>query len=169
MFTSSGTIAIRAHQRDDHVIVSVSDTGIGIAAEYLTTIFEEFRQLEGTTNRCYEGTWPGSGDLPQAGPAARRRAAGREPARCRPRPSPSACRSGPQAPAQEGSATLATSSSAGLPVLVVDDDPTTIEIVAAYLEHEGYAVYGLTDSRRVLAEARALRPAAIILEVLDAA
>jgi CheY-like chemotaxis protein len=63
-------------------------------------------------------------------------------------------------------ATLATASSAGIPVLVIDDDPAAIEIVAAYLDQDGYAVYGLTDSRRALEAARQLQPAAIILDVL---
>ncbi len=147
------------------MIISVSDTGIGIASEYLTTIFEEFRQLEGTANRRYEGTGLGlaicrklvqlhGGELwvestPDVGSTFTFSL-------------PLALRT----PAVVGCATLATSSSTGIPVLVVDDDPTTIEIVAAYLEHDGYAVYGLTDSRPVLAEARALRPAAIILDVM---
>jgi signal transduction histidine kinase/CheY-like chemotaxis protein len=164
-FTSSGTITVRAHQQGDQVVLSVSDTGIGIAAEHLTTIFEEFRQLEGSANRRYEGTGLGlaicrrlvqlhGGDLwvesmPEVGSTFAFSL-------------PSVAR----APEQQVCATLASSSSTGIPVLVVDDDPTTIEIVAAYLEHEGYAVYGLADSRRVLAEALMLRPAAIILDVL---
>jgi signal transduction histidine kinase/CheY-like chemotaxis protein len=164
-FTSSGAITVRAQQQGEQVVLSVSDTGIGIAAEHLTTIFEEFRQLEGSANRRYEGTGLGlaicrrlvqlhGGDLwvestPEVGSTFAFSL-------------PSVAR----APEQLVCATLASSSSTGIPVLVVDDDPTTIEIVAAYLEHEGYAVYGLADSRRVLAEALALRPAAIILDVL---
>ena len=49
---------------------------------------------------------------------------------------------------------------------MIDDDPAAIEIAAAYLGREGYAVYGLTDSRNVLDEARTFQPSVILLDVL---
>src|SRR5690606_9456450 len=55
-FTSQGHIIVRATRHDTHVIISVSDTGIGIALEDQEVIFEEFRQLEGQSNRRYDGT-----------------------------------------------------------------------------------------------------------------
>jgi CheY-like chemotaxis protein len=53
----------------------------------------------------------------------------------------------------------------GIPLLVIDDDPSAIEIIATYLENDGYKVYGLNDSRYVLKEARHMKPSAIILDV----
>jgi len=41
---------------DDHVKIKIEDSGIGIPAEKLPYIFEEFRQLDGSTSRQYEGT-----------------------------------------------------------------------------------------------------------------
>lgn len=38
------------------LLFSVSDTGIGISEENKNIIFEEFRQLDGTTTRKYSGT-----------------------------------------------------------------------------------------------------------------
>ena len=43
--TKSGEINISAEQRDDHVAVSVHDTGSGIPSEYLPHIFDKFVQV----------------------------------------------------------------------------------------------------------------------------
>jgi signal transduction histidine kinase len=152
-FTHSGAITVRAHQQGSQLIISVSDTGIGIAPEDLTTIFEEFRQLEASANRRYEGTGLGlaicrklvklhGGDLwvestPNVGSMFSFNL-----------PIVS------QLPSQDAHATLASATDTGIPLLVVDDDPLSIEIIATSLEDEGYAVYGLTDSRANAAASR---------------
>ena len=51
-----GTIGLKAGRRDRAVEISVSDTGIGIAAEDQVTIFEEFRQVGSDETRKQEGT-----------------------------------------------------------------------------------------------------------------
>ncbi|GAB4481558.1 MAG: hypothetical protein Kow00124_29450 [Anaerolineae bacterium] len=40
----------------DHVLIRVRDTGIGIAPEDQLMIFDEFRQVDGSSTRQYEGT-----------------------------------------------------------------------------------------------------------------
>lgn len=55
-FTHTGSVTILIYGEDDCLVVQVEDTGIGIAPEYLDTIFEEFRQADGSTSRSYEGT-----------------------------------------------------------------------------------------------------------------
>jgi signal transduction histidine kinase len=55
-FTEAGSVTIRARQIETAVVLSVTDTGVGIAPEALITIFEEFRQVDGESNRRYEGT-----------------------------------------------------------------------------------------------------------------
>ncbi|MGI6209799.1 MAG: ATP-binding protein [Anaerolineae bacterium] len=47
-FTDSGEIRVSARLTRDEVIVSVSDTGPGIPADKLETVFGEYEQLEGT-------------------------------------------------------------------------------------------------------------------------
>jgi signal transduction histidine kinase len=51
-----GRIGIAARQADGAVEISVSDTGIGIAAEDQPKIFEEFRQVGGDSAKKIEGT-----------------------------------------------------------------------------------------------------------------
>jgi signal transduction histidine kinase/response regulator RpfG family c-di-GMP phosphodiesterase/HAMP domain-containing protein len=55
-FTETGSVEILARQVGDELHVAVSDTGIGIAANQLSHIFEEFRQADDTTTRKYGGT-----------------------------------------------------------------------------------------------------------------
>jgi signal transduction histidine kinase len=51
-----GRIVINARQVDGSVEISVSDTGIGIAAEDQPKIFEEFRQVGSDNAKKVEGT-----------------------------------------------------------------------------------------------------------------
>ena len=45
-YTESGTITVAARETDGEVMISVSDTGIGIAEEDLPKVFEAFERLE---------------------------------------------------------------------------------------------------------------------------
>ena len=55
-FTEQGSVTVSAVDRNGHVEITVKDSGIGISSKDLKTIFEEFRQSDGTTTRKYEGT-----------------------------------------------------------------------------------------------------------------
>ncbi|WP_445178455.1 response regulator [Pseudomonas sp. McL0111] len=56
-FTEQGTVSLTiTGQPDDRIAFIVRDSGIGIAADQQESIFEAFRQADGTTNRKYGGT-----------------------------------------------------------------------------------------------------------------
>ncbi|MGB3091285.1 MAG: GAF domain-containing protein, partial [Chitinophagaceae bacterium] len=48
-FTDKGTVTCRAYQEKDELIVSISDTGIGIAPGDYGAVFEQFKQVGGDT------------------------------------------------------------------------------------------------------------------------
>ena len=56
-FTESGSVEVRVWEiSPTQLVISVKDTGIGIAESDIDQIFEEFRQVDQTTTRKYPGT-----------------------------------------------------------------------------------------------------------------
>ena len=55
-FTERGKISIRAACEDNHVLISVKDTGIGIPHDHLDSVFQEFTQVDTSTTRKAGGT-----------------------------------------------------------------------------------------------------------------
>ena len=48
-FTDTGSVSCRVYRKNEEVIVSISDTGIGIAEEDFAAVFEQFKQVGGDT------------------------------------------------------------------------------------------------------------------------
>jgi signal transduction histidine kinase len=55
-FTTSGEIRLSVSVIDEHVIYRVEDTGIGIPEEMHQHVFDEFRQVDGSTTRRFGGS-----------------------------------------------------------------------------------------------------------------
>ena len=51
-------------------------------------------------------------------------------------------------------------------ILVIDDEPSIINLVSAYLKPEGYEVYTAADGNAGLKAARAFKPDLIILDLM---
>ena len=55
-FTEKGSVTLRIAAKDDHALVSVKDTGIGISESHIPIVFEQFRQVDGSMERVIGGT-----------------------------------------------------------------------------------------------------------------
>ena len=55
-FTHTGSVTVEATATGERVHIDVADTGIGIRAEDIATIFEDFRQVDQSHTREYGGT-----------------------------------------------------------------------------------------------------------------
>ena len=55
-FTETGSVKVEVRHQGEDLIVSVTDTGIGIPADQQETIFEPFTQVDGSKSRKFGGT-----------------------------------------------------------------------------------------------------------------
>ena len=147
-----GRVQVRLERINSHVEIIVSDTGIGIPADFLPHAFERFRQGDSRFSREYSGLGLGlaiardlvhlhggtihaSSEGPDKGSTFRVTLPlmiGHEDAE------PEARREHPGAPRRELAAPDADL--AGLHILVVDDDPDATTLMRAVLERAGASV-----------------------------
>ncbi len=55
-FTASGEVRLSVEARNGHVVYRVEDTGIGIPEPMRQAVFDEFRQVDGSSTRRYGGS-----------------------------------------------------------------------------------------------------------------
>jgi len=156
--------------------LAVVDTGVGIAPEEQAVVFDEFRQVGGGGQRS-----EGSG----LGLALTRRLVEAHGGRIELESTPGVgSRFTVVLPAVDATGaaveeTVRTAAAAGAPVaaaglaeavrpsvLIVEDDPSAVRLLHAYLEPEGYRVRVAPDGEQALLDVRIERPAAILLDVL---
>jgi PAS domain S-box-containing protein len=170
-FTTAGTITITARHHDGAITMAVTDTGIGIPAEALEHIFEEFRQVDSSTTRQYGGTGLGlsiSRRLAQllGGDITVQSAVGVGSTFTVTLPlhyngAPVGTRVA-TIPSHEESI---SSSESDKIILAIDDDPDVIYLLRESLTEAGYHVVGATSAEEGLQQARTLRPLAIMLDI----
>ncbi len=55
-FTEKGYVNLSMQIKDNNLLVTVRDTGVGIKPEHVPIVFEQFRQIDGSLNRSVGGT-----------------------------------------------------------------------------------------------------------------
>ena len=167
-FTEHGTITVQVRADDERMLISVSDTGIGIPEDQLESIFEEFTQVDASTTRKVGGTGLG---LPisrhfvdmHKGRIWGESTPGRGSTFFISLPlKPSAEKDEVEGPAQEEQPGPHDKKL----ILAIDDDPGVLTLYRRFLEKQDYHIVGVTHSRNVVAQAKEHAPVAILLDVL---
>ncbi|MDX2456546.1 MAG: response regulator [Gammaproteobacteria bacterium] len=182
-FTHDGTITVHVDRTTqagvDWMTFDVSDTGIGIAADKIEYVFEEFSQADGSTTRDYGGTGLGLAisrrfcELLGGGLSARSEVGNGSVFTIRvPAILPGTNK---QFPPADTTSTLAETglealreggAQVGATILVIDDDPEALEIIERFLAKDGFSVITAGSGEQGLRLARECQPAAITLDVM---
>ncbi len=162
-FTREGGITVHAdnHAVDGMTRFYVRDTGIGIPEDKLDLVFEEFRQIDGSSTRKYQGTGLGL--------AITRRLVEMHGGRlwlesevdvgttfyltfpaAETKPLPKTAPLKPKQPV----------------ILVIDDDPAALAMLSDYLSSNGYNIVSAGSGPEGLARARDLHPDLIMLDAM---
>ena len=184
-FTPAGAVEVSAKVRDDWLDLTVSDTGAGISAERLETIFESFSQGDGSAAREQGGTGLGLAISRQlaklhGGNINVTSAVGvgsqftlslplspttREMLTLESRPDEAVSRILPDVELNRRTAGAGARSSAGadLRVLVVDDEPVNVQALVNFLTLAKYDVVTAADGQEALDLLAGERPCDIVL------
>jgi len=169
-FTNKGSVTVSASSDTEKVYIKVKDTGIGISNKDLPHIFDEFRQVDGSSSRMYEGTGLGLAIAYKAakilgGDMSVESVSGKGTTFTVTLPIK-----------WEGEASIYEPIIAGPPsetigagqktVLVVDDEPNVVLMISEYLTGEGYNTITATSGKKALELAETHRPFAITLDVI---
>jgi signal transduction histidine kinase/CheY-like chemotaxis protein len=175
-FTERGTVTIAARRGieagREWVTLAVADTGIGLTPEQVGKLFQDFVQADASTTRKYGGTGLGlaisrrfcqmmGGDITVASePGTGSTFTIRLPAEVGAAQPAATAESAARSPQSAGSA------AAGATILVIDDDPSVLDLTERFLTREGFSVVTANGGREGLRLARELHPAAITLDVM---
>src|SRR6516225_3891368 len=167
-FTEAGNIKLQIttalHEGRQFVEIAVIDTGIGMTAEEMSRLFEEFTQADASTARQYGGTGLGlaitrrlcqmmGGDVTAASePGKGSTFTVRLPF--------AAGRTADEPATPPGEVAMRNC------ILVIDDDATARDLIADYLRQAGFTVITAAGGREGLKRAKEYHPIAITLDVI---
>jgi CheY-like chemotaxis protein/nitrogen-specific signal transduction histidine kinase len=176
-FTENGSVTIAAQSQwldgRDWIIISVADTGIGMTAEQMGKLFQEFSQADASTTRKYGGTGLGlsiskrfcqmmGGDITvESAPGRGSTFTIRLPRTVQISQVPTRVTEPPVAFTRP----LGAGEQEPL-ILVVDDDTTVRELVKRHLERSGFAVVTAGSGQEGLRLVRELRPSVVTLDIM---
>jgi CheY-like chemotaxis protein len=155
----------------DWILVTVSDTGIGIATDKISQIFEEFSQADSSTTRDYGGTGLG---LPisrrfcrmMGGDITARSELGQGSAFTIELPAVVDALEAAKASVRADAEAFTEVPVGSHPILVIDDDPDSRDLLSRTLEADGYSVVAAAGGEEGLELAREHLPSLITLDVM---
>ncbi len=167
-FTDAGEIVVEIQAAGLDLVLAVEDTGVGIPADQLGSIFEKFRQVDGSSTRKVGGTGLGLAIVRElarvlGGSAHVTSALGRG--------SkftvvlPAAVAQGGPAVEAEPDPELLRAATLDATVLIVDDDPLVQHLLQGQLEQEGFRVLLAADGVTALRAVHEHHPTLVILDI----
>jgi adenylate cyclase len=174
-FTERGTLTIRARRREidnrEWVEIAVTDTGIGMTPAQMEKLFQEFSQVDSSTTRKYGGTGLGLAISQRfcrmmGGNISVQSEAGRGSTFTITLPANVVGIDAAAAPETTPRMHAAAISRNAPLIVVADDDRTVRDVVARFLEREGFSVALADGGQQALRLVRELHPDAITLDVI---
>jgi CheY-like chemotaxis protein len=160
-----GRVRVRAWRAGNEAHIEVSDTGVGIAEDFLPHVFDRFRQADGSTTRQYGGLGLGLAivralaELHGGWVIVESEGLGHG----------SRFTFGlPCAVAEEvrdEAEEEIEPESPSVPVLVVDDSSETVELLELLFTRQGYEVFGAGSAAEAVLRAGERRPGVIISDI----
>ncbi len=176
-FTPKGGLAqIELRRVASHVEIAVSDTGEGIAPEFLPHVFDRFRQGDSTSTRTYGGLGLGlaivrhlvelhGGQVHAASPGRGQGSTFTVQLPISVFPAVAAQEQRPRPATDARPPTASTPNLKGLRILVVDDEPDTLEALRLLLEQRGAKVHTAISAARALEDLEAWRPEVLVSDI----
>ena len=168
-FTNNGFVELHISSADNHIYFDVIDSGIGISKTDQKIIFEEFRQIDGTTTRKYSGTGLGLAICKRIAELLN----GNLIVKSEPGHGSIFTFSIPYnfvllktSEQITGVNDAASTQNRKNPILVIDDDLEVRYVIGQYLISKGYEVEYAGDGTEGLAKARSIQPFAVTLDVM---
>jgi PAS domain S-box-containing protein len=159
-----GDINVRAYPENEHVVIKVKDSGVGIPREMLSRVFELFMQVEPTLDRAQGGLGIGLTvvrhltEMHGGSVSATSEGLGK------------GSEFSVHLPLSSVSSTAATPTSAptirsGLRVLVVEDNVDTAQTLSLLLQGLGCTTHEVHDGPPVIDAAKSFQPDVILLDI----
>jgi len=171
-FTKEGEVKLSAAVEDASLRIAVSDTGIGISSDALAYIFDEFRQVDGSSTREHGGTGLGLSITKKlthllGGTIDVSSVEGEGSTFTVTLPLAKRDEEAPAEALRPDEETRASVEMKGKKVLLaIDDDPNVLILLKQNLEDEGYYVVGALNADEGIRKAKEIHPFAVTLDIL---
>lgn len=174
-FAPNGQVRIKAYHQPKRIFISVADSGIGISAEQQAGIFDPFKQADSGTTRKFQGSGLGlsitrqlcelmGGSIhveSELGAGAKFIVELPLPMN----PTPVAIQKN-DAEESFPSAPLSNPDAIGEHVVMIDDDPAFLDVMARTIRAEGYQVHTASDAESGWRLIQSIKPQVITLDLL---
>jgi two-component system CheB/CheR fusion protein len=165
-YTKAGRVLLGCRRHGERLRIEVWDTGIGIAADQLQSIFDEYYQIDNTARERSRGLGLGLSIVQRLGHLLGHRVTVRSTPGRGSGFAVEVPRATMPAPAAPPAELRPAAAPAGASILVIEDDPDISQLLSSFLEEEGFTVALAHDGQAAaaLVASRAINPSLILAD-----